>query len=90
MGETERLRSLRAARERLTVEMKAVEDGTLPWLEDRKDATPSDLADAFGLTPQAAGNRLVRLVEAGLADREPVLLAAGGRRYRYYVTSSDA
>lgn len=80
-----RLAGLHDEMARLRVELKGVEDGTLPWLEDREHATAAALAEEFGVTVQAANNRLARMVGAGLATREPFVLAAGGRGYTYRV-----
>lgn len=83
MNGDERLRQLRQQRERINAELNAVEDGTLPFLEERTEATPQELAEAFRVTVQAANNRLVRLVEVGLVTREPYIRNRGGRGYRY-------
>lgn len=83
-NDSERVRRLMAERDRVTAEMKAVEDGTLPFIEERRHVTAELLADAFGLSLPAANNRLARLLKVGLLDREPVINGkAGGRAYRY-------
>lgn len=79
-----RLRRLRQERDRLNTELRAVEDGTLPWIEMQGEVRADQLADEFGISLPAANNRLVRLVEAGLLDRDAVpSRGPGGRAYLY-------
>lgn len=83
-NDSERLRTLRAERERVCAELNAVEDGTLPFIEEHGDVTAEALAEAFDLSLPAANNRLVRLVEVGLLDRRPqTRRPVGGRFYVY-------
>jgi hypothetical protein len=80
-----RVAALHGEMARLRVELKAVEDGTLPWLESVESATAACMASEFGLSPQGANNRLSRMVGAALATREPCVIEGGGRAYRYRV-----
>jgi hypothetical protein len=48
-----------------------------------EDFTANDLSAELGVSAQAANNRLKQLVRIGALLRVPVVLAAGGREYRY-------
>jgi predicted transcriptional regulator len=88
-SEAERIRRLYAQMERLKAELTAVETGTLPLLEERGELVATELADALGVSVQAANNRLVALVRAGLAERVRVNPVRGGKRFVYRAESSS-
>jgi hypothetical protein len=48
-----------------------------------QDFTANDLATELGVSAQAVNNRLKQLVRIGALLRVPVVLAAGGREFRY-------
>lgn len=74
---------LRAEAERARTLLGARESGLLAivWTHDVVHA--GYVADALGLTPQAANNHLMRLVRIGFLKREAEKLPAGGRSYAY-------
>lgn len=80
MSERARLKRLYEERERITAELRAVEDGTLPFIEEAGEVTPADVAEAFGISVQAANNRLARLTRVALLDRERT---SGGKAFIY-------
>jgi predicted ArsR family transcriptional regulator len=83
MSERARLKRLYEERERITAELRAVEDGTLPFIEEAGEVTPADVAEAFGISVQAANNRLVRLARVALLDRERTSVNGGGKAFIY-------
>lgn len=85
MTDTARLARLRAEHARVTAELHAVEDGTLPWVEAHLCVTASRFADAFGLTEQAANNRLAKLLAVGLLSRTSIP-GRTGRKFVYTPT----
>ncbi len=73
---------------RTRVEVSALRDGTIEWLEGRADSpdlarTPNLMAGSLGISPQAANNRLRRLWEHDLATRRSLSVEGGGIRYAY-------
>lgn len=80
-GEQSRADRLREQRDRLNVELRAVEDGTLPWIEAEGIVTAAELAETFGFSPTNANNRLASLRRAGLVRRVRV---RGQRGYFYH------
>lgn len=79
-------RELRAEAMRLRATADAIEDGTWAFLcEDEGPRTPSALAERLGCSLQAANNRLRRLYDLALADRDRASLPGGGREFSYSV-----
>jgi predicted transcriptional regulator len=83
VSEQARLQRLYEERERITAELRAVEDGTLPFVEEAGEVTPADVAEAFGITTQAANNRLAKLCRVSLLDRERTTVNGGGKGFVY-------
>lgn len=80
-----RIARLRAEHARVSAELHAVEDGTLPWIEARLCVTASSFAEAFGLSEQAACNRLAKLLAVGLVERTSIP-GKTGRKFTYRTT----
>jgi predicted transcriptional regulator len=75
---------LRAVIDRTRAELLAVEDGTMEYVEHvRKGITATRFAEAVGITPQAANNRLKKLEAVGLLERRRVRCPSGGKQYEY-------
>lgn len=78
-----RIKRLYELKERTAVELFAVENGTLPFLEERRNVTPAELADELGISRPGANNRLKELVRWGLATREQIPVEGGGKAFSY-------
>lgn len=72
MGEEIQLERLRRRRDALNVQITAVENGLLPWLEAQgpKWVLVADVTAEFDLSAQAANNQMLRLVRHGFAERK--------------------
>jgi hypothetical protein len=84
---TERFYDPRALRERaarLIALATAVEDGTWGVIVDGP-GTAESVAEVVGCTAQGANNRLRRLYDLRLIDRETVPLDGGGRQFAYRI-----
>lgn len=88
---SERLSHLRAKHDRISAELQAVEDGTLPWMERHPMCfTARTFAETFDLSITAANNRLTKLVRVGLLYREPISATGrGGRKFTYRAVNHD-
>lgn len=82
-------RELRAEADRLRATADAIEDGTWDFVCEASDRRPVALAERLGVSVQAANNRLRRLYDIGLADRERVAVAGGGREFSYSLRLTD-
>jgi predicted transcriptional regulator len=85
-SQSERARTLRAVRDRVSAEIAGVENGVLPLIEDSgRPVDTREVAGRLGMSIPGANNALKALWLAGLIEREPVLAKGGGRAYLYTV-----
>jgi predicted ArsR family transcriptional regulator len=90
VSDQERIARLFAAKDRLNAELRAVEDGTLPFMEGRRTVTPDLIAEQFKVSVQAANNRLLRLHRVGILSRRSVNKGKGGGRSYVYKVEKGA
>lgn len=78
-------RVLRDQAARLLATADAIEDGTWQFVVENH-ATPTHVAKHLGISVQAANNRLRKLYDRGLLNREKVKVEGGGRAFHYRLT----
>jgi hypothetical protein len=79
-------------RERVRAQIVGLENGTLPWLEERsglpaRERTPPAFAQSLGISLSSANDRLKRLWRAGVVERDALFRppgVGGGRRIYSY------
>lgn len=76
----------RHAAHRHAVIANALENGTYDVLMsyDQAYVPVGYVAERLGVSPQAANNRLMKLVNAGVVRRQYAKVATGGRGYEYH------
>lgn len=81
------LREVRIYSHMLRSLIVAMEDGTVDFVADKAEGfTSEEYADTMQLTVQAANNRLIKLYNHNLLDRERVAPKRGGKLFLYKPT----
>lgn len=81
-NDRERIRRLSTLRERISAELRAVQDGTLPYVEHKRRVTADDVAKEFAISVTNANNRLAKLYRVGILERDQVP-SRHGRKFVY-------
>jgi predicted transcriptional regulator len=83
---TTELRLLRRERELITARLAVAENGMLDWIRRHPEFEVGALADAVGLSQQAANNHCRQLWKLELLERERIVPEGGGKQFLYRAT----